>query len=139
VDLAGDFLDIPFFEDLITDTHFKARDRMGRLIGFLARLNLDQGRTWRGIGVDQDTAVVVDPEGRAEVMGPGAVYLLQPRGPAEECSLFNSLTYREIQTQKFISGDHFKISGGDSRDGLKYRLSVVNGNLSSDLPSGSIY
>jgi cyanophycinase len=35
------FLNIPFLESIITDTHFVTRDRMGRMIAFLARLIQD--------------------------------------------------------------------------------------------------
>ena len=35
VTLARNFLEIPFLKNLITDSHFAKRDRMGRSLGFL--------------------------------------------------------------------------------------------------------
>jgi cyanophycinase len=38
VTLGNDFLHLPNLNKVITDSHFSPRDRMGRLVGFLARL-----------------------------------------------------------------------------------------------------
>jgi len=54
---------IPFMASTVTDTHLYERDRMGRLITFMARMGKDNiGATWstaRGIGITQATALVV--------------------------------------------------------------------------------
>lgn len=54
----------------VSDSHFAARDRMGRLVAFLARLsaadsasyglNVPSWNTPRAIGVDQETAILLD-------------------------------------------------------------------------------
>ena len=36
------FLDLPLMNDIITDSHFAQRDRMGRLLAFMARLRQDK-------------------------------------------------------------------------------------------------
>ena len=41
VTLVQEFLKIPHLENLITDSHFAKRDRMGRTLGFLARIMKD--------------------------------------------------------------------------------------------------
>src|ERR1035438_1733599 len=41
VTLVRDFLKIPHLENLLTDSHFAKRDRMGRTLGFLARIMQD--------------------------------------------------------------------------------------------------
>jgi cyanophycinase len=41
VTLVRDFLKVPHLENLITDSHFSKRDRMGRSLGFLARIMKD--------------------------------------------------------------------------------------------------
>lgn len=54
---------IPFMANTVTDTHLYERDRMGRLITFMARMGKDNlGATWssaRGIGITEATALVV--------------------------------------------------------------------------------
>src|SRR5579859_7304188 len=61
VTLVHGFLDIPILKGTLTDTHFARRDRMGRLLVFLAHANEPDGKAEprpgespiRGIGVDQ--------------------------------------------------------------------------------------
>jgi len=57
-----------FAPDLIIDQHFRRRDRMGRLITALS-YNPEP----LGIGVDEDTAAVIDADGVMTVLGSGAV------------------------------------------------------------------
>lgn len=73
----------PALTHTITDTHFVVRDRFGRLVVFLSRILKDQllpgATTVYGLGVDEGSAVVVDPDGMATVINaPGAhgAYLL---------------------------------------------------------------
>ena len=59
--LDGDFLHCPGLEHVITDTHFSARSRLGRLIAFVARINRDDpAATIYGIGVDEGSALLID-------------------------------------------------------------------------------
>jgi len=53
----------------ITDTHFVARNRFGRLVAFLARILHDGlgSAPFYGLGVDQGSVVLVDGAGRAIV------------------------------------------------------------------------
>ncbi|MBV9028522.1 MAG: hypothetical protein JO311_07865, partial [Candidatus Eremiobacteraeota bacterium] len=74
----------PPLADTITDTHFVTRDRLGRLIVFLARILHDallpDARAVYGLGIDEASSVVVDPDGFATVLnGPGGrgAYLLR--------------------------------------------------------------
>lgn len=73
----NDFLEIPFMEDVITDSHFAQRNRQGRLGVFLARFAKDNNRRSFGIGCDEDTAITVDSDGKASVFGPGSAYFSQ--------------------------------------------------------------
>ena len=54
--------------DLIIDQHFRRRDRLGRL---LTALSYNPGPL--GLGIDEDTAAVIDPDGTMKVLGAGAV------------------------------------------------------------------
>ena len=60
--LEKEFLDMPNMGGKITDSHFVARDRMGRLVTFLARIVQDGWATEaRGIGIDEKTALGIRP------------------------------------------------------------------------------
>ena len=83
ITLASGFLNIPILKDIITDTHFARRDRMGRLLVFLARLNEPDGKPAepdapkvRGIGVRRTSRVLLEPDGKAHVVGYGAAYFI---------------------------------------------------------------
>lgn len=69
------FLHIDALGGVLTDTHFRERDRLGRLLAFVAKAEtLSGGRPVLGLGVDEDAAVGVDGDGRARVFAtaPGA-------------------------------------------------------------------
>ncbi|MDQ2991613.1 MAG: hypothetical protein M3R30_02180 [Candidatus Eremiobacteraeota bacterium] len=57
----------PALAHTITDTHFRARDRFGRLVTFIARIvNDPRGASpYYGIGIDQGSEVSVEPNGTA--------------------------------------------------------------------------
>ena len=69
------FLHIAALKGVVTDSHFRERGRLGRLLAFIAKAEtLADGRTLLGLGVDEDAAVAVDGDGRARVHAtvPGA-------------------------------------------------------------------
>lgn len=51
-------------EDVVIDQHFAQRGRINRLLAAVA-----QNPHVLGIGIDEDTAIIVDPSGRCEVIG----------------------------------------------------------------------
>jgi cyanophycinase len=55
----------------VVDQHFAQRGRLGRLLGAIA-----QNPRTLGIGLDENTAIVVHGDERFEVIGAGAVYVL---------------------------------------------------------------
>jgi len=81
VSLSSDFFRWPALRDTITDTHFHRRDRFGRLIVFLARTF--HGQRVDGLGIDEQTSVIVMPDLKGKVYGPGAAYLLVVDHPPE--------------------------------------------------------
>jgi cyanophycinase-like exopeptidase len=66
-----DFIDAPFLENVITDTHFNDPDaiRYGRLTTFMARLGFDHGVRPFGIGANEYCATVIDEDGIARCFG----------------------------------------------------------------------
>ncbi len=57
----------------IIDQHFVQRDRLGRLLSALA-----YNPRLVGIGLDEDTAAFMDPDDRIEVVGSGAITVVDP-------------------------------------------------------------
>ena len=72
--IHDDFLG--FVSDVVIDTHFTERGRLGRLAGAMAKVLDDLGPTEvRGIGLEQRTGLAITA-GRADVIGVGSVSLL---------------------------------------------------------------
>jgi len=55
-------------EEVVIDQHFAQRGRLGRLLAVVA-----QNPSVLGLGIDEDTAVIVFPDGRLRVLGRNAV------------------------------------------------------------------
>jgi len=64
-----DFLDIPYLNQVITDSHYDDPDRRGRHSVFLARIAQDYGTRSFGIACNEYTAVCVGADGKAYVYG----------------------------------------------------------------------
>lgn len=82
VTLETGFLHIPLLAQLLTDTHFDKRERLGRLLAFLAKAHaLDPQRRLAGLGVDEEASLAVEPGGAARLYSrkPGKhAWLVQP-------------------------------------------------------------
>ena len=65
--IETDFLHIASLKGIVTDTHFSERNRLGRLIAFVAKGESLAGRPLIGLGVDEDAAVAVEGDGSARV------------------------------------------------------------------------
>lgn len=83
-----------FIRGVIIDQHFAQRGRIGRLL-----VGIAENPESLGIGIDEDTAVVVKDNGEFKVIGSGAVYVIDGSGisssnvseqyPEEVLSIFN--------------------------------------------------
>lgn len=65
----ADFVNHPWLSSTVCDTHFDERDRQGRLVVFMARMEKDFGLNSRGIACNEGTAVCIDSSGLARVYG----------------------------------------------------------------------
>ena len=68
VTLGTDFLSLPALRGVLTDSHFSERERLGRLIVFLARLGATAPGPVAGLGLDEATALCVEADGTARVV-----------------------------------------------------------------------
>lgn len=65
----NDFLKAPYLKQVITDQHYLTREREGRSLVFLARINKDWKLPTSAIATDERTAVCIDENGKAKVYG----------------------------------------------------------------------
>ena len=141
VTLVRNFLKIPHLENLITDSHFAKRDRLGRSLVFLARIMQDGWSTTpREIAIDEKSAVLVEADGKAKVVGIGkGAYFLRPTHPPELCKKDEPLTFRNVEVIRVQAGGTFDLNKWTSDAGVSYTLSVVAGKIDSTQPNHSTY
>jgi cyanophycinase len=139
--LGRDFLTLPDMGGLIADPHLDSRDRMGRLVTFMARI-VNDGWTGsvHGLGVDVETALLLEG-GNATRVGAGSVYFLSTVGLPEVCKAKTPLTYRNITTQRLSGAASFDMRNWAGYQGgiANYSISAVKGVLTSSQPGGSVY
>lgn len=133
------FLENPALLDVITDTHFVTRNRMGRLLVFMARIMASANpKQIKGLGIDEQTAVLLEPDGRASVVGKGAAYFLRAAAPASLLKAGAPLSMHGISVQKVTSGGRFDLRSWQGT-ATRYSLDVSTGVVHSTQPSHSIY
>jgi cyanophycinase len=97
-----------FVKDMIIDQHFAERGRIGRLLAAVA-----QNPRILGVGIDEDTAILVEGEECFQVLGSGAVYVVDGRNVTEtNISQTNSdrtLSIFDVQLHLLSQGDTFDL------------------------------
>jgi cyanophycinase len=141
VTLIRGFLKVPHLENLLTDSHFAKRDRMGRTLGFLARIMQDRwSKSPHEIAIDEKSAVLVEPDGKAIVVGTGkGAYFLRPTQKPKTCKKGEPLTFQKISVFKVPAGGRFNLALWTGEGGTAYSLSVENGKIESTQSDGAIY
>jgi cyanophycinase len=131
VRLTYDFFNWPHMKATITDTHFAARDRMGRLLVFIAR-QIKDGKHEQvlGLAVDEQTSIVVDQAGLARVMGKGAAYFVLGDHAPEICQPGVPLTYSNFKVWKVTSNGTWDLRNRPTTG--YYPVSVEKGKITSD-------
>jgi cyanophycinase len=145
ITLDRDFLDIPLLKNLITDTHFAKRNRMGRLLVFLARIQQEQSPSIRAIAVDERASVLVEPSGDARVIGPGrGAWFLDASAAHGNLAPTNTgdapqpLTFGPFAVQHVAPNHSFNLKTW-SGDSTHYELSIQSGEVTSTQPNHSLY
>ncbi|HBP22054.1 MAG TPA: hypothetical protein DEA08_30265, partial [Planctomycetes bacterium] len=129
VQLTRRFLRLPPLVGVLTDTHFSRRERLGRLVAFLARA---QREGWAarpvGLGIDEATALVVDPRGKAAVLGRGCVSVVRLLEPGR-VRAGQPLTGTRVEVTRLRAGHVLELP--EARHALPTReRSVSAGRLS---------
>jgi len=131
VTFTHDFFDWPVLRGVITDTHFVERDRMGRLLVFVARQLKDGGyKRITGLAVERETSVTVDKRGAARVLGKGPIYLVLGDHKPEVCEPGKPLTFSDYKVWKFSAGGTFDLRNRPETG--YYLVSVREGKILSD-------
>ena len=133
VTVVRDFLKVPGLENILTDSHFAKRDRMGRSLGFLARIVQDGwSKSPREIAIDEKSALLVEANGRAKVVGTGlGVYFLQVTDAPEVCKPGQPLTLRKVAAYHAPTGSAFDLHAWSGDGGEAYSISVESGQIRS--------
>jgi cyanophycinase len=99
-------------EDLIIDQHFSQRDRLGRLTTAVA---LNPGLI--GVGVDEDTALIIDADGMCEVVGSGIVTVVDGRQleytDIATAKRYDVVTVSGIDAQQYRAGEFYTVNMPD--------------------------
>jgi len=111
---------------VIVDQHFQQRNRYGRLLSVIA-----QNPSLLGLGVDEDTAGVVGPDGVMEVIGRGSVTIVD--GAHAETDAWNVHGHRPVM----ISGVILHALPSGYRFDLRRRQRIATPDLKA-LPGGNV-
>jgi len=137
------FLKIPYMDTIFTDTHFVTRDRMGRMLTFVARIRAESSDSAvpivRGLGVDEHTALLLDTRnGNVETVGVNTAYLCTATKDAEVCSSKTPLTFTGLSCVRFSgrAGDKYSFSSFTG-SGVTYTNDIRQGVFTT-LPYGPI-
>ena len=109
---------------VIIDQHFQQRNRLGRLLSLIA-----QNPSLLGLGVDEDTAGVVGPDGVLEVIGRGSITVVD--GSASETDAWEVRGHRPLM----ISGVVLHSLPAGYRFDLRHRQRITTPALHA-LPGG---
>lgn len=131
VTFTYNFFNWAHMDDVITDSHFVTRDRMGRTLAFLAR-QIRDGRASSALAmaVNEATSVVVDKQGLARVIGDGPAYFILAEHFPEVCEPRTPLTYSNYKIWKVPAGGTFNLASRPTTG--FYLISVTGGALSGD-------
>lgn len=145
VTLVRGFLTIPTLANVITDSHFAKRDRMGRLLVFLARLKEPDGKELpppgiriNGLGIEERAAVLLEPYGEGTVIGDGAAYFVNAQKAHGAVEKGQPLTFGEFTILKVAPGHTFNVVTGRG-NATVYKLSIDGGAIHSTQKEGAIY
>ena len=140
VTIERDFLHIERLKGVVTDTHFKERDRLGRLFAFVANAETLTGTPRRaliGLGVDEDTALAVeaDGSGRIHAADPAGIAWLVRGGFAETQIPGRPLGLRRVQVDGIGPGSVVHLPEGRIEAPVFQRsYRVDNGRLQEIAP-----
>jgi len=121
-----------FINGVVIDQHFAERGRVGRLLGVIA-----QNPRNIGLGIDENTAIVVESERDFYVLGTGAVYVIDCRDVSDsniaEDDPNKTLSVYDVRMHLLNQGDSFDLRERRpkrlSEQQIKERIPLTQPNL----------
>lgn len=99
---------VGFLDDVVIDQHFVKRKRLNRLLSVVL-----EHPGLPGIGIDESTAIVVNPDGSCDVVGEGTVVVFDPRqATGIHTDKHGNLAARTIITHIYSAGERFTTKTG---------------------------
>jgi cyanophycinase len=131
ITLERDMLGVPALASAITDTHFTQRGRMGRLLTFMSRIITDGwANRVKGIGVDENAAALVTPDGLATIVGQGDVsFVKMHTGDVLTCVPGEPPETRFVKVHVIPVGSTFDIAHWKGDQNPPVRVRVKGGAL----------
>ena len=134
--LESDFLHYNFLDDVITDTHFSRRSRLGRLIAFIARLDKDNpAAKIFGIGVDEKTALLIDANGIGQ-LAPGSAanaWIVTPQKSPTTLVAGQPLSFPDLHLVRLDAKSSIDMKSREvSNAGADVIISIYKGKLAHE-------
>ena len=141
VTLVRDFLKVPYLDNVITDSHFAKRDRMGRTLGFLSRLVRTAGTRIRAtLRSTKNRLSWWKPTVKLRWLDRARVLISWSVTAAPEvCKPNVPLTIREISAYRAPTGAHFDLKSWKGDGGEAYSISVENGVVRTSRQGNAVY
>ena len=103
VTIVGDFLHSRQLANIITDSHFDTRERLGRLFAFLVKARTLAPHTQlAGLGIDENTCLTVEADGEAHFYADS---------PDKHAWLVTGGDVRDLRAGKPLNGTAFHVTG----------------------------
>ena len=127
ISLSEGMFKLSSLENTITDSHFSERDRLGRLISFLARISIEKDRDkYFGIGLDDNTSVVLNSSGIGKVFG-GYATRLKTTEKAQQAVAGRAVTIYGLERIVFAPGETVNMNEFNSEE--SEIIDVENGEV----------
>jgi cyanophycinase len=111
ITFTEDFLG--FVPDILCDTHFYERGRIGRLLSMLAVYYTQKSKWITGVGIDDATALGISSDGSAEVFGSGVVSMFIPgQQTSVQVLSMTPLGVANMKLRQLTAGYKFQLPGG---------------------------
>ncbi len=129
MNISTNFLSFPILDNVITDSHFQQRDRMGRLAVFMARIRENglnpTSNAITGLGIDEDTSFFIDSNGVGHVDGDFNVYVLREDNQTtrDQVQCGSEVIYQNVLRTELSVGDTFNLNTG-ANTGTTTQLSI---------------
>jgi len=105
--VSSQFLSTELLRDVIVDSHFMQRDRMGRLLAFMARMKPSAV----GLGVDEETSIFFTANGDGVVDGVNGVYVLRSDDATSrtQVACHKPVRFEQVLKVRLIEGQSYNI------------------------------